>query len=47
MTAGPLIEIESLRVTFRSDDGRATHAVDAVDLLAIFLLVRVARMRAR
>ena len=32
MTAGPLIEIESLRVTFHGDDGRITHAVDAVDL---------------
>ena len=32
MTAGPLIEIERLRVTFRGDDGRITHAVDAVDL---------------
>jgi peptide/nickel transport system ATP-binding protein len=32
MTASPLIEIEGLRVLFRGDDGRATHAVDAVDL---------------
>jgi peptide/nickel transport system ATP-binding protein len=32
MTAGPLIEIERLRVSFRGDDGRITHAVDAVDL---------------
>jgi peptide/nickel transport system ATP-binding protein len=32
MTAGPLIEIEGLQVTFRGDDGRITHAVDRVDL---------------
>ena len=32
MTAGPLIEIEGLRVTFHGDDGRITHAVDSVDL---------------
>src|SRR6202162_4962007 len=32
MTAGALIEIEGLRVTFHGDDGRKTHAVDAVDL---------------
>ena len=32
MTAGPLIEIEGLRVVFHGDDGRSTHAVDAVDL---------------
>ncbi|MBN8987026.1 MAG: ABC transporter ATP-binding protein [Rhizobiales bacterium] len=32
MTAGPLIEIEGLRVVFHGDDGRTTHAVDAVDL---------------
>src|SRR6202163_3973345 len=32
MTAGPLIEIEGLRVTFHGDDGRTTHAVDRVDL---------------
>jgi peptide/nickel transport system ATP-binding protein len=32
MTASPLIEIEGLRVTFHGDDGRATHAVDRVDL---------------
>jgi len=32
MTAGPLIEIEGLRVLFHGDDGRTTHAVDAVDL---------------
>ena len=32
MTAVPLIEIEGLRVTFHGDDGRTTHAVDAVDL---------------
>ena len=29
---GPLIEIEDLRVSFRSDTGRITHAVDKVDL---------------
>ena len=32
MTQAPLIEIEGLRVLFRGDDGRTTHAVDAVDL---------------
>src|SRR3954462_10820437 len=32
MTASPLIEIEGLRVIFHGDDGRATHAVDRVDL---------------
>src|SRR5260370_18032769 len=32
MTASPLIEIEGLRVIFRGDDGRLTHAVDRVDL---------------
>src|SRR5690242_12756210 len=32
MTASPLIEIEGLRVVFHGDDGRITHAVDAVDL---------------
>jgi peptide/nickel transport system ATP-binding protein len=32
MTAGPLIEIEGLRVIFHGDDGRTTHAVDSVDL---------------
>ena len=32
MTNAPLIEIRDLRVTFRGDDGRTTHAVDAVDL---------------
>src|SRR6267143_268600 len=32
MTDIPLIEIEGLRVTFHGDDGRATHAVDSVDL---------------
>ena len=32
MTASPLIEIEGLRVSFQGDDGRITHAVDAVDL---------------
>jgi peptide/nickel transport system ATP-binding protein len=32
MTGTPLIDIKDLRVTFRSDNGRTTHAVDAVDL---------------
>jgi len=32
MTDTSLIEIENLRVTFHGDDGRKTHAVDAVDL---------------
>jgi peptide/nickel transport system ATP-binding protein len=32
MTPNPLIEIRQLRVTFHGDDGRTTHAVDAVDL---------------
>src|SRR4029077_3198683 len=32
MTPSPLIEIEGLRVVFHGDDGRITHAVDAVDL---------------
>ena len=32
MTGTTLIEIRDLRVTFRGDDGRTTHAVDAVDL---------------
>jgi peptide/nickel transport system ATP-binding protein len=32
MTANPLIEIRQLRVSFHGDDGRTTHAVDAVDL---------------
>jgi peptide/nickel transport system ATP-binding protein len=32
MTTSPLIEIEGLRVLFHGDDGRTTHAVDAVDL---------------
>ena len=32
MTDVPLIEIEGLRVIFHGDDGRATHAVDRVDL---------------
>jgi peptide/nickel transport system ATP-binding protein len=32
MSAAPLIEIEGLRVLFRGDDGRTTHAVDSVDL---------------
>ncbi|HLI99811.1 MAG TPA: ABC transporter ATP-binding protein [Bradyrhizobium sp.] len=32
MTDAPLIEIRDLRVTFRGDDGRATQAVDTVDL---------------
>jgi peptide/nickel transport system ATP-binding protein len=31
MTA-PLLQIEALKVTFRGDGGRATHAVDRVDL---------------
>jgi peptide/nickel transport system ATP-binding protein len=30
--ANPLIEIRELRVTFHGDDGRTTHAVDALDL---------------
>jgi peptide/nickel transport system ATP-binding protein len=30
--AGPLIEIENLRVIFHGDNGRTTHAVDQVDL---------------
>jgi peptide/nickel transport system ATP-binding protein len=32
MTATPLIEIQNLRVVFHGDNGRTTHAVDAVDL---------------
>jgi peptide/nickel transport system ATP-binding protein len=32
MTASPLIEIEGLRVLFHGNDGRVTHAVDALDL---------------
>src|SRR5579872_1227735 len=32
MTDAPLIDIRNLRVTFHGDDGRTTHAVDAVDL---------------
>jgi peptide/nickel transport system ATP-binding protein len=32
MSRPPLIEISDLRVTFRGDDGRTMHAVDAVDL---------------
>src|SRR5215468_10426855 len=32
MSAGPLIEIEGLRVVFHGDDGRTTHAVDSIDL---------------
>jgi len=32
VSANPLIEIEGLRVLFRGDDGRTTHAVDSVDL---------------
>jgi peptide/nickel transport system ATP-binding protein len=32
MSEAPLIEICDLRVTFHGDDGRTTHAVDAVDL---------------
>ena len=32
MSAGPLIDIQRLRVLFHGDDGRTTHAVDSVDL---------------
>jgi peptide/nickel transport system ATP-binding protein len=32
MTSNALIDIEGLRVLFRSEDGRITHAVDSVDL---------------
>ena len=32
MTEAPSIEIRDLRVTFLGEDGRTTHAVDAVDL---------------
>jgi peptide/nickel transport system ATP-binding protein len=32
MSRPPLIEISDLRVTFHGDDGRALHAVDALDL---------------
>src|ERR1700760_305367 len=32
MTQAPLIDIQGLRVLFHGDDGRTTHAVDAVDL---------------
>ena len=32
MMADSLIEIERLRILFHGDDGRATHAVDSVDL---------------
>ena len=32
MMASPLIEIEGLRVLFHGDEGRVTHAVDALDL---------------
>jgi peptide/nickel transport system ATP-binding protein len=32
MTASALVEIEGLRVIFHGDDGRATYAVDRVDL---------------
>jgi peptide/nickel transport system ATP-binding protein len=32
MSDTPLIEIRNLRVAFHGDDGRTTHAVDAVDL---------------
>jgi len=28
----PLLEIDDLKVAFRGDDGRVTHAVDGVDL---------------
>jgi len=31
-TAGPLLEIENLKVIFHDDRGRTTHAVDCVDL---------------
>ena len=30
--AGPLLEIENLKVIFHDDRGRTTHAVDCVDL---------------
>jgi len=30
--AGPVLEIEALRVGFHGDDGRTTHAVDGIDL---------------
>jgi peptide/nickel transport system ATP-binding protein len=32
MSSSPLLEVKDLRVTFRGDAGRVTHAVDAVDL---------------
>src|SRR5262249_52028547 len=32
IVAPPLLEIEGLKVVFRGDGGRATHAVDSVDL---------------
>src|SRR6201995_3707919 len=32
LMAGPLIDIRALRVLFHGDDGRTTHAVDAVNL---------------
>ncbi|MGA2993385.1 ABC transporter ATP-binding protein [Bradyrhizobium sp.] len=32
MSETPLIDIKDLRVTFRGDDGRTTHAVDTVNL---------------
>jgi peptide/nickel transport system ATP-binding protein len=32
MTDAPLVDIKGLRVSFHSDDGRVTHAVDSVDL---------------
>jgi len=35
MNGAPLIEISDLRITFHGDDGRATHAVDAVDLTVL------------
>jgi peptide/nickel transport system ATP-binding protein len=35
MTDMPLIDIRGLRVTFRGDDGRTTHAVDTVDLTVV------------
>ena len=30
--SAPLLEIEDLKVVFRGDNGRITHAVDRVDL---------------
>src|SRR5215472_17239536 len=34
-TAGPLLEIENLKVIFHDDRGRTTHAVDCTDLLGL------------